>query len=333
MKLNHPIVSTQWLAEQPRHARPADLRCVDLPDRQSGRPRLHHRERPGQVARGAHTRRELPGNAGRFFRQLPAHSHDDAHGGALCRTLQPARHRRRLDGRHLFRPDHDVVGPDVVDAAHHGLHQRGHPRRRLGEVGSARAVRPRRKTSPTHGPRFTARPRASMWADKQEVLRTIHDPAVCTINALQPDIYDGQINRYGRAGHIPGSHNVYYNSLLNPEDGTYLPAGPAEAAVRALGHIRPPDDRLLRRWRLGRARCHRAHDAGSQGPRHLRRLDVRVVRGSGPAAGPRHRAGLKPSQRAPSSARRVNETSKRRHSCQTSSCITTPSRCTRKKSD
>ncbi len=26
-----------------------------------------------------------------------------------------------------------------------------------------------------------------------------------------------------REAHIPGSHNVYYNSLLNPADGTYVP--------------------------------------------------------------------------------------------------------------
>ena len=44
-----------------------------------------------------------------------------------------------------------------------------------------------------------------MWVDKPQVLRAIHDPSVCTINALQPDIYDGQINRYGRAGHIPAA--------------------------------------------------------------------------------------------------------------------------------
>ena len=86
---------------------------------------------------------------------------------------------------------------------------------------------------------FNARHNPAMWADKKDVLRAIHNPAVCTINALQPDIYDGQINRYGREGHIPGSHNVYYNSLLDPESGTYLPL----AELRQKFHAAGPFDR------------------------------------------------------------------------------------------
>ena len=80
---------------------------------------------------------------------------------------------------------------------------------------------------------LTARP--GYWADKHEVLAAIGDGAVCTINALQPDIYDGQINRYGRPGHIPGSHNVYYNSLLDPESGTYLPVEQLKKQFAASG--------------------------------------------------------------------------------------------------
>jgi thiosulfate/3-mercaptopyruvate sulfurtransferase len=62
------------------------------------------------------------------------------------------------------------------------------------------------------------------------MLKAMTDPAVCTINALSPEVYRGDKNMYGRAGHIPGSHNVFYNTLLNPADGTFLP--PADLKLR-----------------------------------------------------------------------------------------------------
>lgn len=71
--------------------------------------------------------------------------------------------------------------------------------------------------------RLTPNPRPRLWAGKQDMVRAMDDGAVCTINALSPDVYSGQSNRYGRPGHIPGSHNVFYDSLLDPADGTYLP--------------------------------------------------------------------------------------------------------------
>lgn len=66
------------------------------------------------------------------------------------------------------------------------------------------------------------KPRPGLWANRDDMMAAMQDQSVCTLNALQPDIYNGDLARYGRAGHIPGSHNVYYNSLLDPSDGTYL---------------------------------------------------------------------------------------------------------------
>lgn len=72
--------------------------------------------------------------------------------------------------------------------------------------------------------------RASAWADKQAVLAAIDDGEICTINALSPGVYSGASSTsYGRKGHITGSCNVPYASLLN-EDGTYR----SEAELRAL---------------------------------------------------------------------------------------------------
>ncbi|HLZ84494.1 MAG TPA: rhodanese-like domain-containing protein, partial [Caulobacteraceae bacterium] len=72
---------------------------------------------------------------------------------------------------------------------------------------------------PSAGLTLTARPDA--WADKAAVMAAIEDGGVCTINALSPAAHSGEspVN-YGRKGHIAGSRNVPYASLLN-EDGTW----------------------------------------------------------------------------------------------------------------
>src|SRR3954469_25211128 len=61
--------------------------------------------------------------------------------------------------------------------------------------------------------RFVPRPRPEAMADKDEVLA---GPA-CLLNALSPAVFRGEENRYGRAGRIPGSVNVYARSLVDPE--------------------------------------------------------------------------------------------------------------------
>jgi len=74
------------------------------------------------------------------------------------------------------------------------------------------------------------RPRGNAWADKQAVLAAIDDETICTINALSPGVFSGTSSTsYGRKGHITGSVNVPYASMLN-EDGTYR----SEAELRAL---------------------------------------------------------------------------------------------------
>ncbi|MGR8946988.1 MAG: sulfurtransferase [Gammaproteobacteria bacterium] len=75
------------------------------------------------------------------------------------------------------------------------------------------------------------------WSDKQAVLANIETNAACTINALAPEVFSGEKNQYGRAGHIPGSHNIYYGDLINEKDGTFHPAPTLREKFAAVGAL------------------------------------------------------------------------------------------------
>jgi thiosulfate/3-mercaptopyruvate sulfurtransferase len=78
------------------------------------------------------------------------------------------------------------------------------------------------------------RPRPERFVGQSEVLAAIGDEAVCTVNALSPDVYTGEGKMsYGRKGHITGSVNVYYDELL--EAGRFRPAAELEAALSGKG--------------------------------------------------------------------------------------------------
>jgi thiosulfate/3-mercaptopyruvate sulfurtransferase len=83
--------------------------------------------------------------------------------------------------------------------------------------------------------RLTAQPRPDLWADKAQVMAAIGDGAVCTINALSAAVHSGEApTNYGRKGHIAGSRNVPYASLLD-QDGTYLDDQGLRARFEAVG--------------------------------------------------------------------------------------------------
>ncbi|PSW15772.1 hypothetical protein C9J01_01785 [Photobacterium rosenbergii] len=67
-------------------------------------------------------------------------------------------------------------------------------------------------------------PRSTMWVNKDDVIRAMEDDSICILNALESEVHNGEVNRYGRAGHIPGSQNVSYDSLIDNETGEFLPA-------------------------------------------------------------------------------------------------------------
>lgn len=88
--------------------------------------------------------------------------------------------------------------------------------------------------------RFQAAPDAARWADKHEVLDAIGDEAVCTINALTAPVHAGTAElNYGRKGHIQGSVNVPYPSLLNT-DGSYRSVTELRTAFDAVGALLKP---------------------------------------------------------------------------------------------
>ncbi len=69
-----------------------------------------------------------------------------------------------------------------------------------------------------------ARPRPRLFVGKAEMLSAIGDPAVCSINALAPDLHSGANDRYGRPGRIPGSVNVPAAGLQDPATFALRPA-------------------------------------------------------------------------------------------------------------
>ncbi|RLA40927.1 MAG: sulfurtransferase [Gammaproteobacteria bacterium] len=87
-----------------------------------------------------------------------------------------------------------------------------------------------------HG-KLTVGARPEMWADKEDVLRIMEDGSACTLNALPPDVYSGDNNRYGRAGHIPGSHNVFCGNLIDADNGTFLPVETLSEKFRDSGAL------------------------------------------------------------------------------------------------
>lgn len=87
---------------------------------------------------------------------------------------------------------------------------------------------------------LTPRPRPGLWADRNAVRAAMQDGGVCTINALSPAVYSGEKNTYGRAGHIPGSVNVFYDTLLDAGDGTFLPPARLKPLFEAVGAFAKP---------------------------------------------------------------------------------------------
>ncbi|MDZ7670705.1 MAG: sulfurtransferase [Gammaproteobacteria bacterium] len=82
-------------------------------------------------------------------------------------------------------------------------------------------------------------PRPELFVDKDEVVSGMNDPAVCTVNALSPEVYAGTGDmHYGRRGHIPGSLNVHYDAML--ESGHFKPAADLRAALQAQGLLDAP---------------------------------------------------------------------------------------------
>lgn len=91
---------------------------------------------------------------------------------------------------------------------------------------------------PTHAPAtFEARPRPGLMATKEEVRASIESGATCLINALTAEEHRGEVQRYQRAGRIPGSVNIPSRALLDPNTQEYLPVDEMRRIVEPTGAL------------------------------------------------------------------------------------------------
>lgn len=70
---------------------------------------------------------------------------------------------------------------------------------------------------------FVPRPRAEVIADKGEVLEAIDDASVGIVSALGHRQHRGEVNEYGRPGHIPGAANVSAYEVLDRDTQQFRP--------------------------------------------------------------------------------------------------------------
>jgi thiosulfate/3-mercaptopyruvate sulfurtransferase len=219
MKLSGPIVSTQWLADNLGNPR---LRIFDCSIYLTPNP-----DRPGYVAKSGlekWSQGHIPGAGFLNMKEM----HDTSSGYSML----PAEKFAQLCGEQGIGDDSIVVlyaGQTIMWSTRMWwmLRSVGFNNVAILDGGLEkweREQRPMTTEVPVY-PKATlsAIGNPAMYASKADVLMAMRSPAVCTINALQPDVYDGRVNRYGRPGHIPGSHGVYYGSLVDPQDGTFLP--------------------------------------------------------------------------------------------------------------
>ncbi|MGE0487421.1 MAG: sulfurtransferase [Gammaproteobacteria bacterium] len=83
--------------------------------------------------------------------------------------------------------------------------------------------------------------RPQRWVDKARMLDVITSGSPVTLNALSPEVYSGEKNQYGRPGHLPGTHNVFYGSLIDPDSGEFLPPEKLAALFAASGALQAPE--------------------------------------------------------------------------------------------
>lgn len=97
--------------------------------------------------------------------------------------------------------------------------------------------------APPHYPRatFVPRPRPELIAHRDEVLAAVGDDSACIVSALGRRQHRGELNEYGRPGHIPGAVNVSAYEVLDRKTQRYRPVeelrvkfAPALAKDRAI---------------------------------------------------------------------------------------------------
>jgi thiosulfate/3-mercaptopyruvate sulfurtransferase len=102
---------------------------------------------------------------------------------------------------------------------------------------------------------FTPRPRSRSFVGKTDVLAALDDPGICLLNALGRRQHRGELNEYGRRGHIPGSRNVTAWEVLDRETQRYRPLPELQRKLAAV--LEYP--RVITYCGAGAAACSLAH--------------------------------------------------------------------------
>jgi thiosulfate/3-mercaptopyruvate sulfurtransferase len=89
---------------------------------------------------------------------------------------------------------------------------------------------------------FTARPRRKWLATRADVeaVVTAGDGATCLVNALTPPVFRGEgPTSYSRPGRIPGSVNVPWTGLIDPDTNCFRPLSEMRGELEAAGVLGP----------------------------------------------------------------------------------------------
>lgn len=69
---------------------------------------------------------------------------------------------------------------------------------------------------------LTVSVRSKLFASKQDVIESMRGPDTCLVNSLSPEEHSGATSRFARAGRIPGSTNVYCQTLVDAETHAFV---------------------------------------------------------------------------------------------------------------
>jgi thiosulfate/3-mercaptopyruvate sulfurtransferase len=85
---------------------------------------------------------------------------------------------------------------------------------------------------------FVPKVRTELFASKQQVQDALQQAEVTIVNALSPDEYRGTATtRFPRAGRIPGSRNVYCQTLIDPDTKAYRTGDELKQLFAAAGAL------------------------------------------------------------------------------------------------
>jgi thiosulfate/3-mercaptopyruvate sulfurtransferase len=224
-----PTVSTDWLAD---HIGDADVVVVDasvhLPD-------------TGRDARAEYLEGHIPGA---LFFDLSVIADPD---NPLPRKAPPAQKFAEEMGRLGISEQTHVIAYDTLGLYSAArvwwlLNMYGHERVSVLDGGmvawkaNGGAVESGEETLPATD--YPVRERGDRFASWQHVQGIIGDSGTQILDARTPGRFAGiEEDRYPgtRSGHIPGSLNLYWADLLDPETKTLLPTDEIDAKLKAAG--------------------------------------------------------------------------------------------------